>query len=91
MEGKRCGALIGEFVTRNFLLANERLPLLAAETGESGARLRLHGHAGARVVLESSDDFGNWSAVATNGATMGGVEIPLEVTGQARFFRVREQ
>ncbi len=91
VEGKRCGALVGEFVMRNFLLPNERLPLLAAEAGEGGSRLRLHGHAGARVVLESSYGFGNWSAVATNGATMGGVEIPLEVTGQARFFRVREQ
>lgn len=91
VEGKRCGALVGEFVMRNFLLPNERLPLLAAEVGEGGTRLRLHGHAGTRVVLESSDDFGNWSAVATNAATMGGVELPLEVTGHARFFRVREQ
>lgn len=89
--GKRSGAMIGEFVMRNFLLANDRLPLLAAEADAGGARLRLHGHAGARVVLERSADFVTWSAVATNSATMGGIEVPLDLAGQARFFRVREE
>lgn len=90
-EGKRCGARIGEFVTRNFLLPNERLPLVVAEADGGTARLRLHGRAGSQVVLESSDDLGGWHDVATNSATMGGIAIPLEVAGQARFFRVREQ
>jgi hypothetical protein len=83
--------MVGEYVMRHFLLPNAGLPLVVAETEAGSTHLRLHGRAGSQVVLESSDDLGGWRDVVTNSATMGGIAIPLEVAGPARFFRVREQ
>jgi membrane-associated phospholipid phosphatase len=92
VEGKRSGAKIGEFVTRNFLLPNARLPLLLTEVGSDvGPHLRLHGHWGATLIVEASDDLANWTATSTNVAKIGGVTVPLDPVGAVRFFRVQEQ
>lgn len=92
VAGKRSGAQVGEFVMRNFLLPNAGLPLLVVEPSTNGApRLRLHGHVGAQVVVEASDDLAAWTATSTNLAKLGGVTLPLDLAGAARFFRVREQ
>ncbi len=92
VEGKRSGAKIGEFVARNFLLPNASLPLLMVEAGTNGGpSLRLHGHVGAKVVVEASEDLVNWNAASTNTAKSGGVPLPLDLAGSARFFRVQER
>jgi hypothetical protein len=91
-EGKRSGARIGEFVMRNFLLPDDALPLLVVEPEPSSApRLRLHGHVGAQIVVEASPDLVTWAATSTNTAVAGGVTVPLNVNGEARFFRVLER
>ena len=79
----------------NFLLPNDALPLVRSEGfTQSAASLRLLGHAGRTLVLETTADFRQpaWQPVATNTAVRGGVlfaESPAR-TGSSRFYRVKE-
>ncbi len=92
VEGKRSGEKVARFVTGNFLLPNDQLPFARLEAiAGNTARLRVHGHAGAQVVLECSGNLIDWSPVSTNLVRSGGVVIPFDGAAEAhQFFRVRE-
>jgi hypothetical protein len=90
-DGKASGKKIGDYVTRNFLLPNDRLPLVVLEGFTNGtAVVRMHGRIGATCVLESSADLAQWQPLSTNVAIAGGVLVtdgaaPLTAI---RFYRV---
>ena len=53
-EGKVSGGRIGDFVALNFLLPNDRLPLVRIEGFSEGVpRVRMHGRIGRVCVLET--------------------------------------
>jgi hypothetical protein len=91
-SGKKCGREIADYVTANFLLPNNQLPLVRLERlMENSVAIRLHGHAGRHVVLERSTDLNIWSALATNAVLSGGVVITAPKSAvNAVFFRARE-
>lgn len=91
-EGKATGARVGDFVSANFLLANDALPFVRLEGMTNGAPLlRLHGHIGHPLILDESSDLANWTALSTNAATVGGVVLADPDAGeQPRFYRTRE-
>jgi len=93
-DGKACGAKIGEFVSRNFLLPNDGLPILLIESfSDSSLKLRLHGHIGSRCVLQTSNDLTIWNSMSTNLAVVGGVVVEAQslVSAAIRFYRLREE
>ncbi len=91
-EGKATGARVGDFVSANFLLANDFLPFVRVEGMTHGApRLRLHGHPGRPLVLDEAGDLAHWTALSTNTAVVGGVVLTdPDAGGTPRFYRVRE-
>jgi hypothetical protein len=89
IEGKRCGQMIGGFVSANFLLPVEHLPFLVVESvANEMARLRLHAEIGQTVLLQKTSDFKEWSNVSTNAGTIGGTLISQPSAGVA-FFRLQ--
>jgi membrane-associated phospholipid phosphatase len=92
-DGKTVGSRIGRFVVDNFLLSNQRLPLVWLESvNQSSCRLRVHGHVGSNCVIEASSDFASWQPVATNRAVVGGFVIENSSSGSGtQFYRVREE
>lgn len=88
-EGKRSGERIADFVSANYLLADEILPLVRIEpAGSAGLGIRVHGHVGQPCVLEASPDLLSWSPVATNTAVAGGFVVTDVSSDPARqFFR----
>ena len=92
-DGKKCGKMIAEHVTRNYLLANDKLPLLTLESSEgSSNKLRIHGHIPAQCVLEGSTNLLDWQPLSTNSSTSGGVVVTNGIgsTIKSWFYRVRE-
>lgn len=89
VAGKQCGQAVGRYVSANYLLPNDQLPRLQMEQGGMGLRLRVHAFIGQDFVLEASQDLNEWSRLATNTATAGGVVIPIETGRPTRFYRVR--
>ncbi|MEO8429488.1 MAG: vanadium-dependent haloperoxidase [Verrucomicrobiota bacterium] len=91
--GKSTGEAIGDYVSANFLLSNDALPLVRLEGFKNGAPLvRVHGHIGRTFVLEVSTDLQGWQGVLTNQAVAGGIMFRDEsAPGQSlRFYRARE-
>ena len=92
-DGKSCGAKIGEFVFRNFLLSNAALPWLHWESATlHSLTLRLHGRIGTACVLETSEDLLSWRPMSAYVAAVGGIalEVSKVQLAQAQFLRVRE-
>jgi hypothetical protein len=92
-EGKRTGGMIADYVSANFLLRNDQLPLLRFEGVTSGVpQLRVHGHIGQRVVVEGSDDLTIWSPISSEVAIIGGFVLKdaAPTARRARFYRARE-
>lgn len=91
VAGKASGRLIAQHVAANFLLPNEQLPLVRIERLWDQPSVRLHGHPGAQLILESSTDFTHWHPLATNTAVMGGVAVSLQnPKAGPQFFRILE-
>lgn len=93
VQGKATGGKIGDYVSANFLLSNEALPLLRVEGFKDGAPLvRVHGHVGRPCVLEASTDLGQWLPISTNQSVAGGTLLEdRRGAGQSlQFYRVRE-
>lgn len=91
IEGKKSGREIGEFVSANYLLPLGKLPLVALETLNGSATLRVHAEPGATVIAEASEDLHTWTPLSTNIAVSGGVEIIESSSRLARFYRARQQ
>lgn len=93
VEGKRMGDLIGDYVTRNFLLRTEDLPQVRIEgiAGEIPS-LRVHAKVGQECVLEWSADLNSWQTISTNVAAAGGVLVQDQNAAgrSAGFYRVRQ-
>ena len=92
-DGKATGARIGNYVSGNFLIPNERLRLLLVErSGGESVQLRVHGHMGKECVVESSPDLARWSPISTNSPVPGGFILSRTITPEHRreFYRVRE-
>ncbi len=90
-EGKRSGALVARHVVANYLLPEDRLPLVLLEqTGAGATRLRLHGHLGRTCVLEVSEDLRVWQPLSTNLVVAGGCRVEDPAPGPNRFYRVAE-
>ena len=92
--GKYSGQLVGDYVSANFLLPNDALPLVRLEGFEAGAPLvRVHGHAGQTCVLQASSDLRIWQNIATNQVVTGGYLIrDTRASGAAgQFYRAKEQ
>jgi hypothetical protein len=91
--GKSTGKTIGDYVSANFLLPNDRLPLVRIEGFKNGAALvRVHAHVGSSCVLEVSADLRGWQAISTNQTVAGGIMfLDQSASGQPyRFYRARE-
>jgi hypothetical protein len=90
-QGKLSGARVAQYVCNNYLLLNNRLPLVRLEAVETlGAWLRVHGHLGRNVVLEASANLRDWTAVATNTAVVGGLVVHDPTQAALRFYRIRQ-
>jgi PAP2 superfamily len=92
-SGKTSGKQIGEYVSTNFLLPNDRLPRVQIEEIFDGIPvISLHGRIGTRIRLMTSSDLANWTVISTNEAMVGGVTIE-DYDGRAsniRFYRLEE-
>ncbi len=90
--GKATGQKIARYVAENFLLENRRLPRVLTEgSGSDRDTLRLHGHIGARMLLEISENRLEWRTIATNAAVPGGVLVPTPASGAIpHYLRLRE-
>ena len=93
VHGKISGAKVADYVSANYLLANDSLPALRIESFRDGAPLvRLHGRVGRTYVIEASADLKNWQPIATDQAVPGGLLVEdHDATGATpRFYRARE-
>jgi len=93
VHGKATGGKIGDYVSANFLLSNDTLPVARVESFRDRVPLvRVHGHIGRTCVLEASSDLVQWQGISTNQAVVGGMLVPdTRVLEQAFcFYRVRE-
>jgi len=93
VEGKLCGQKIGDYITANFLLENDRLPLLKIQTfSNQRAVLQLHGRIGTTYLLEASTDLTHWKPIYTNSAVSGGLIFNdlRAATNQMQFYRLVE-
>jgi membrane-associated phospholipid phosphatase len=89
-DGKASGNKVGDFETRNFLLANQDLPRVEMEAVDSQqVRLRVQGQIGTTCVLEASTDLTHWQPISTNAAVIGGVAVTDGAPLTHRFYRVR--
>lgn len=75
IEGKKCGQLIGDFVSANWLLPNDRLPRLEITHSADTPTIRAHGHISALYALESSDDLKTWNQLSLFTGASGGFEF----------------
>ena len=96
VQGKAIGERVGDYVSANFLLPNDTLPLVRFEGYRNDAPLlRVHGHVGQTCVLEVSIDLRNWQGISTNQVLAGGVLVldPTTPTPAPliQFYRVREK
>jgi hypothetical protein len=92
--GKLCGQQIGDYISANYLLANEVLPLARIEGFKGNVPLvRVHGHLERDCVLEASTDLQHWLPISTNRAIAGGVLIDHKsgVDDRFQFYRVEER
>lgn len=87
------GEAIGDYVSANFLLPLDALPLVRLEGFTDGRPvLRAHGHPGATCVLEASSDLAAWTPLLTNVVVTGGVVMTDPAPGgAARFYRLVER
>lgn len=93
VQGKVTGGKIGDYVSENFLLANDNLPIVRVEGFQAGApRVRVHGRVGRTYVLEASTELKSWQPISTNQAVTRGVLLEHSgATGQSvQFYRARE-
>ncbi len=92
VAGKDCGRKVGDYVSANFLLPNDSLPIVRLEkAAPAKADVRVHGHIGATCVLEASGDLRTWTGISTNTAVSGGVLIEdKQASSRHQFYRVRE-
>lgn len=91
VAGKASGRRIAQHVAANYLLPNDQLPLVRIERLWDQPSVRLHGHPGAQLILESSADFAHWRPLITNTAVMGGVAVSLQnLPDSPQFFRILE-
>ncbi len=94
LAGKECGQKVGDFVSANFLLPNDSLPLVRIEsTRDEFPTMRVHGHVGKTCVLQASADLRSWTAIVTQTAVPGGfvcVDNSPEKPSR-RFYRVDER
>ena len=94
VSGKSTGKQVGDYVSANFLLPNEVLPLARMDGFKNGAPLvRVHGHIGQTCILESSTDLVQWQGISTNQAVVGGklISDTRIIEQPFRFYRVREE
>jgi hypothetical protein len=91
--GKRCGQLIGDYISKNFLLVNAELPKVQIE-GFSNAvpLLRIHGRIGENCILERSSNLVDWQPIATNSPVQGGTVVcdTSSTSATSRFYMVTE-
>jgi hypothetical protein len=92
-EGKRMGRRIAQDVVANWLLPLADLPLVRPDGLVGGkAWVRVHGRAGSRVVLETSNDLKQWFPVTVVEGVSGGRRVEVERAGElCVFFRVMEE
>jgi hypothetical protein len=93
VAGKQVGARIGEFVSANFLLPHDSLPLVRLEGVTNGNPvLRLHAKLGGSIILDRSADLRTWIPVATNLPLVGGVlaNDPAATGLASVFYRLRQ-
>jgi membrane-associated phospholipid phosphatase len=93
VHGQTSGAKIADFVSANYLLANDSLPTMRIESFQEGALLmRLQGLVGHSYVIETSTNLEDWQPLSTNQAMPGGllVEAPNATGTTRRFYRARE-
>lgn len=93
VRGKDSGRMVGDFISRNFLLANDKLPQVHIEGFTSGSpRLRLHARAGTTCVVEASSDMKAWHPISTNTAAIGGAMVLDSRTAlpASCFYRARQ-
>ena len=93
VQGKATGKKVGDYVSANFLLPNDELPLVRLEGFQDGVPLvRVHGHIGQTSVLEVSTDLRNWQGIATNQMVVGGslIRDARTPTQAQQFYRVQE-
>jgi membrane-associated phospholipid phosphatase len=93
-EGKRTGALVGDYVSTHFLLPLEALPSITImEFAEGAPLLRVHGRPGHAWSVEWSADLALWEPIASGVASSGGTAVrDSRVSGQTQgFYRVREE
>ncbi len=90
--GKDSGRRIADFVSGNYLLSNDGLPLVRIEAAAPGTmQLRVHGHVGQMCVLEASSNLSSWRPVSTNIAVAGGFVVTDVAADPAhQFYRVRQ-
>ena len=93
IAGKTSGQKIGDYVSANYLLPNDRLPLVRLEgIFNRVPQVRVHGHVGAACVLQLSSDLIHWQPMATNVSISGGTVLldPSGTNSAVRFYRVVE-
>jgi hypothetical protein len=93
-QGAKSGTRIADYITQNYLLPNESLPLAHLDGFQNGApAIRVHGQIGRTVVLEASADLATWHGVQTNLAAIGGVLVlDHEATAlPQRYYRVQQR
>lgn len=92
-EGKACGKKIGDYVSANFLLPNDALPVVRVEAFTNASPvLRVHAHFNTAFVVQASPDLRTWQPLSTNSAAAGGVLIGDNLAQQwaARYYRAVE-
>lgn len=92
VAGKRTGASIAAVVLSNYLLPNDRLPQVRLEqiTNDT-VELRVHGHFGKPIDVESSTDLEHWESAGKAEGVRGGMVLELrKPPGGQRFYRARE-
>lgn len=89
--GKASGKAIGNFVSANFLLPNDRLPLVRLKGFvHATPQLQLHGVVGTICILEASSNAAAWNPIQTNIMSVGGVMVSDTAGAEApmRFYRI---
>ena len=87
--GKTSGELIGDYVSANWLLANDLLPRIHIERFADGKPLlRMHGQIAQRFITQCSEDLRIWTNLSTNTAVSGGVPISDPQAAGLKFYRV---